>query len=116
MLTATHDQVTANVGEKLTLSYPVRDGDGNYVDVSAGVTGEYKIARQLSGHAILTINDTLSFSGHTVSIELDTEQVQDKSAAPAQLFGDFEDQLKLTKDGSTLYVATGPVRINQVIS
>jgi hypothetical protein len=114
MFTEKHDLVTAKVGEKVTLSYDIKDHSGNNVDVSTGVTAAYKMARRPGGPAILTIDSTISFSGHTINVSFNTNEVVDEGEN--QLTGDFFDQLTMTKAGDSLVVSEGPFTIEPVIT
>lgn len=113
MYTVFHAQVTAKVGEPIRIVYTVKDNAGATVDVSSGVTGTYKIARRAGEAALLTLTTELIFSGSTVTVAYNTNQVL---SSTVQCLGDFFDQLKLVKTGDTLYICEGIVTIDPVIS
>lgn len=117
MYTVTLDQITVKAGETAQLSLTIKDNDGEFVDVSSGVTGELKIARREFDAAILTVDDDdFDYSGHTVTIEIDSALVVDTDSPENQLTGDFIMQISLTSGGNTLYVAEGVFTIAPVIT
>ena len=114
MYTATHNQNTASVGEKVRITFTIKDEAGAIVDVSSS-TAAYKIARRKGDVALLTKTNIagITLSGNTAIVEFNTNEVL---ASEEQALGDFVDQLAITKAGDTLYVSEGIITIEPVIS
>ena len=115
MYTVTHDLLSAKAGEPVRIVFTVTDQHGIAVTVS-GASASYKIARGAGETALLTKTDAsgITLSGNNVTVEFATDDIRD--ASDAQLYGEFLGQLHITKAGSGLYVAEGPLLIERVIA
>lgn len=101
-------------GVTTEIVYSVTDDNGCPIDVSSGVTGEYKIAQSGDDEALVSVTSELVFSGSTVTVTLDTSLIAEGSPS-VQLTGDFHDQLILEKEGLCIYAARRRVRIEGII-
>mgnify|MGYP003387352246 CR=1 FL=1 len=117
MDTALHDRFTAKAGEPVRLIFNVVDQDGNAVTLT-DISAVYKIARRAGQSAIMTLTQEdagITVSGSTVTVEYNTEDVNDGSTDAVQFYGLFFDQLQITEDDDALYVCEGEFVIEQVI-
>lgn len=96
-------------GESAQVNFTILDRGGNRQDLT-GATAEYRIARRvygLGGVAEYAAGSGVSIADGVVSVDF--------TVTDALVAGEYEDQLRITKDGKTLIASTGRVNIRSDI-
>lgn len=99
----THPSIEAAEGDDMVINFVACDAYGDALSLT-GATITYGVAQH--GYNALLLSGTVTISGENVSVALDADDFISAGGA-----GEYDGQLRATKDGSSVVMASGRITI-----